>query len=348
MAEQIIATAITNITPNSCVNVTCDCNTMWSFTQEFSYLRLSNISADFKAKLIDDYAVRARRIAATYARFYLEAEDVSDPAKKGRFYWMALGAFASKTVACTLEDLRVSGMGLLPNMPKGAPAAISPSEVYEGLGKGNFWLFQDISGWHYYYAKYPTSFDTCLDSRNANAYAKPVQAAVNKLPWKAEALPKIKNLAVSKEIKTGFALVKQIEETTRANDKPPLQLKHLLAIADHEQGVILQPLIYEEPKFAWWIQAQRSPWIKWASPNLELVFSSACSIKDEKLKSVAPADTKLEDFDSRMKWIGKAAEKFHNLMQIQQIHMEGELQKMAGWVSLQPKPLTRVAVPRKY
>jgi len=337
MAEQIIATAITNTTPNSCVNVTCDCNTMWSFAQEFTYLRLSTITGDFKAKLVEDYAVRARRIAATYARFYLEAENVGDPTKKGRFYWMALGAFASKTVACTMEDIRIQGMGLAPKMPKRAPTVISPSEVYEGLGKGNFWLFQDICGWHYYYAKYPTSFDTCVDSRDANKYAKPVQTAVNKLPWKAEALPKIKNLAVSKEIKSGFALVKQIEETKRANDKPPLQLKHLLAIADHEQGVILQPLIYEDPKFAWWIQAQRSAWVKWASPDLELVFSSACSTKDETLKSVAPEDTKLEDFKSRMKWIGTAAKQFHKLMQEKTAYMDGELRAMAGWVNLPDK-----------
>jgi hypothetical protein len=53
-------------------------------------------------------AVRARRLAAIYARFYPELEDGGKPQWKGRFYWMALGAFASKTVACSLEMVRVN------------------------------------------------------------------------------------------------------------------------------------------------------------------------------------------------------------------------------------------------
>ena len=48
-----------------------------------------------------DYAFVTRLLAAIYARFYLEQEEGGDPAKKGRFYWMALGTFASKTVACS-------------------------------------------------------------------------------------------------------------------------------------------------------------------------------------------------------------------------------------------------------
>lgn len=75
MADPTVVEATTNQRPNSCVVVQCDCNTMWSLAQEFSYLRLSTIRGDFKAKLVEDYVVRARRIAATYARFYLETED---------------------------------------------------------------------------------------------------------------------------------------------------------------------------------------------------------------------------------------------------------------------------------
>ncbi|WP_157451420.1 DUF2515 family protein [Caldimonas taiwanensis] len=52
--------------------------------------------------------MRARRLAAIYARFYPELEDGGKPQWKGRFYWMALGAFASKTVACSLEMVRVN------------------------------------------------------------------------------------------------------------------------------------------------------------------------------------------------------------------------------------------------
>ena len=222
--------------------------------QQFSYLRLCDGRGDFKASLIKDYAVRARRIAATYARFYLEKEVGGDPTKKGRFYWMALGAFASKTVACTLEAWQVR-----------AQATFMSKTTKEGLGKGNFWLFCDISGWHWYYSNHPGSFDACIGSRNSNNYVKAVKQQVEKLPWIASALPKIKNLAVSKEIKAGFAKVKVYESEANDRKKEALQLAHLLDIADHEQGVILQPLIYEDPDFAYWIRFQRSICPRWTN-----------------------------------------------------------------------------------
>ena len=168
MADPTTVEALTNPTPASCVAVNCDCNTMWSIVQQYSYLRLGNESGELRSTLVSDYAVRARRIAATYARFYLEQEDGSESRKKGRFYWMALGAFASKTVACTLELRRVR-----------LQAAFT-STVKEGLGKGNFWLFCDISGWHWYYCKFPSSFDSCVSARNASNYVPKVKAANGK------------------------------------------------------------------------------------------------------------------------------------------------------------------------
>jgi hypothetical protein len=326
LADPTSITAMTNTTPNSCVDVNCDCNTMWSLAQQFSYLRLSDETAPFKAKLVKDYAVRARRIAATYARFYLELEPKSDVAKKGRFYWMALGAFASKTVACTLEAWQLW-----------AQASFLSDKTKDGLGKGNFWLFCDISGWHWYYCWYSKSFDMCLDSRNAANYATAVKAQVAKLPWSAQALPKIKQLAVSAHIKSGFAYVRAFEQQGDATKRPAIQLKHLLAIADHEQGVILQPLIYDDPDFVYWLKAQRLPGISWVSPGLELVFSHACSTDDAALKSVAPEGTKLEELDSRMNWIRNAAEEFHDLMQRRPAYIEAELRTMAGWVAMADK-----------
>lgn len=325
MADPTTVEAITNTTLNSCVDVKCDCNTMWSLAQQFSYLRLSDETAPFKATLVKDYGVRARRIAATYARFYLEQEDGGDHAKKGRFYWMALGAFASKTVACTLEAWQVR-----------AQATVF-SSTREGLGKGNFWLFCDISGWHWYYSMYAGSFDVCLGSRNSDNYVITVKAQVKKLPWSAEALPKIKKLAVSNEIRVGFAKVKEFENQADTRRRPAIQLEHLLAVADHEQGVILQPLIYEDADFAYWLRVQRSEWVRWASPNLELVFGSACTTNNPALKSTAPKDIELENFESRMRWIGSVAKVFHELMQRDKVYMEGELRTIAGWVALADK-----------
>jgi hypothetical protein len=332
MADPTVVEAMTNQRPNSCAVVQCDCNTMWSLAQEFSYLRLSTATGDFTAKLVEDYVVRARRIAATYARFYLETEDGGDPDKKGRYYWMALGAFASKTVACMFEKWQISAQRLL------------TEKTRRGLAKGNFWLFQDISTWHRYYSKYPGSFDMCLSSRNASQYVPAVKVQMGRLPWQSEVLPKIKQMQVSAAVKKGFAKVKEFEE---ASDKrrPGIQLEHLLAIADHEQGVILQPLIYDDPDFAFWVKLDRASIVNLISPAKELVFSSACEAEDTELKSVAPADTKLEEFKSRMKWIGQAAKQFHKLMQTQKEYMEGELRTMAGWVDMPDKKPFTVRAP---
>lgn len=107
-------------------------------------------------------------------------------------------------------------------------------------------------------------------------------------------------------------------------------MEHLLAIADHEQGVILQPLMYDDPKFAVWVQRQRG-WLSWFSPILQLVFTHACETDNPNLKSVAPEKTILENLKSRMYWITKAAERFHGLMQDQTELMENELKIMASW-----------------
>lgn len=313
-----VVEAKTNEKGQSCVDAVCDCNTMWSLAQQFSVERLSSRTGEFKGKLIQDYEVRAKRIAGTYARFYLEMERGSDPSKKGRFYWMALGAFASKTVACTLALYRVK---LLP-------------WVTDGLGKGNFWLFCDISGWHWYYANHARSFDACKESRSALAYDDNVKKLVRRLPWQEESLPVIRQLGISPHIRAGFAKVREFESTSDKKRASKIQYEHLIAIANHEQGEVLQPLIYDNWVFSGSVAAQRAPVLNWFSPDVELVFSHACQTETKSLKSVPPEGTKIEDFTSRMAWITKAADQFHLLMQESRSFMEKELRTMAGWVDL--------------
>ncbi|EJN00490.1 hypothetical protein [Herbaspirillum sp. YR522] len=308
----------TNTVDRSSKELHCDCNLMWSMIQQMSTKRLCKLHGRNEGSIIPVYSDRARRISATYARFYLETEQYGDASKKGRFYWMALGAFASKTVACSLDDLRVP--------------IIDP--VFKGLAKGNLWLFYDISGWHWYYTRFRSSFDQCVSCRDASAYIKPVKDQVASYPWKDEALGKIKNMHEHGYIVEGFSLVKQIEENDDPTTKRALQLQHLLAIANHEQGVILQPLIYDDPSFSRWVKVQRLPLINMASPELRLAFSSACDAKDEQKKSVAPSTTILENFKSRMEWITKAANIFHDLMQRQAPYMEEQINAMAGWVEM--------------
>ncbi len=304
------------------------CKTYWSKAQEFSIIRMSERVGFNEYDLLDWYEVRAKRIAATYARFYLETEEGGDVSKLGRYYWMALGAFASKTVACLLGMKRVVLTDMfLPFM--------NAKEIADGLGKGNLWLFMDISAPHWFYNNYPEHFFdgmVCIDKRNAKNLEAPIQTVVDSMPWSQKTLPIINNMAISGSLKSGFKYVTQIEKAPE-QDKRDLQMKHLLEIANHEQGVILQPLIYEHPEFAKWARWQRGILLNWASPSFELVFSHACEIDDGELKSVAPDDMQVENFRSRMDWIEKAAEKFHNLMKIRSDYMHGELQKMANWVN---------------
>ena len=142
----MVTKAKTNTTINSCTPKTCTCEELWSVSQQFCLERMSEEVSSNTYNLLDSYSMRASRIAGTYARLYLEIErdgnsKIGDSSKKGRFYWMALGAFASKTVACTLEHwtLTVTKHGI----------AVTASDWF---GQGNFWLFQDIAGWHHYYS----------------------------------------------------------------------------------------------------------------------------------------------------------------------------------------------------
>lgn len=324
MADKDQLKAPTNNRLGSVAKLTVDCNVMWSMAQEFCYARLAEVSKPDTVDLVDNYAVRARRISGTYARFYLETEDNGNPKHKGRYYWMALAAFASKTVACTLELKRVRLQ------------AVAIDTVRNGLGKGNLWLFCDIAGWHIYYNKFNTTFEMCRDLRNTDTLVSSIKKATKLIQWNGEALPKINNLKVTKEIKLAF---EKVEEFESAGEKkqPAIQMEHLLAIADHEQGTILQPLVYDDKDFAGWVQKQRSVWLNWAAPDLQLVFNSACETDKAELKSVAPKDTKLENLESRMDWIRTAVKQFHGLMRTDRAYMEGEIATMAGWYNMADK-----------
>jgi hypothetical protein len=252
----------------------------------------------------------------------------------GRYYWMALGAFASKTVACTFEAWQVEAMSL------------ATKTVWEGLGKGNFWLFCDISGWHWYRNMFPKSFETCLNQRNAKNYVNEVKDQISRLPWNDTALPTIKYFAPSKDIKKAFTNVLEFEAATDAGTRMAAQFSNLLNIANHEQGVILQPLIYDDPAFARWVRTQRAWYAAWASPALELVFTHQCSNKHLELKSIASKSTELEDFVSRMEWIKSAAAKFHDLRRKKRSFMHSALSVMAAWVDL-PDPIESSSVTKR-
>lgn len=317
--------------------------TAWSLAQQFAILRLSpnkppsswglpwDITPPKAGKAETtayppqkgsraDKAERARIIAATYARFYLEIEEYGNPKLKGRYYWMAMGAFASKTVACSLEHWTMLGSATLSDT------------VEDRLGKGNFWLFQDIAATHWLYSYDPETFLLGLETRGGPLH-RLMENKLTSLPWAAESLPVLDNFKLSGYAKDGMRLVREIEKTPPSNKRySKVQLNHLLAIANHEQREVLQKLIYSDEDLIKWLEIQRLPVFNRLAPY-KLVFAATCDTDDKELESRPDGikDFKLEDEKKRMDWITQAAEQFHRLMNTKQPYMEAQLKIMADW-----------------
>lgn len=64
----------TNTTEKSSKELKCDCNLMWSLIQQMSTKRLCKLHGHNEGSIIPIYSDLARRISATYARFYLETQ----------------------------------------------------------------------------------------------------------------------------------------------------------------------------------------------------------------------------------------------------------------------------------
>lgn len=313
----------TNQNHGSIYSKRTDCILFWEREQQWAYARLSDKAPkNNEYEILGGYAQRAERIAATYARFYLETEDFGTPSKKGRYYWMGLAAFAVKTVLHLFVDSRTF---------------TSPSSR-KILAKGNFWLFMDIAPWHLAYSLSPESFKMCRDIRDTGSFQTPqVVEAMGNVPFSA-AVHQINHLKSNAEIREGFELVEQIEKAPAGNkERPKKQFRHLMVIAQHEQLRILQTLCWNEPDLRAASARQRS--LSWISPVTEITFThkrGTAHIKDEAFKkeitSTAPDGTIVEDYPSRMAWIGEAAKKYHYLMYAHTSYMERELRAIAGWL----------------
>ena len=265
------STSQTNQTPKSCHSEKCTCNTFWSILQQTSYIKLSNKTGNNQYRLEVWYEQRARRIAAIYARIYLEMEKElgGNPNLKGRFYWMGLGAFASKTVAATFDSwitrTGYQGNKIILNYPD------APKSVHI-FAKGNLWLFMDVAPWHWAWALSPSSFEQCKTSRNASNYVAPVKKALNALPWASTALPGVKGFKLTNEIREAFKYLPDIESLKPYSGKAlKLQILHLKAIAIQEQKNILQNICWNHKWMRSGAEAQRF----WGRPKTFIRFHSS-------------------------------------------------------------------------
>ncbi|MBJ9755286.1 MULTISPECIES: DUF2515 family protein [Burkholderia] len=376
-----LAESTTDPKSNTCIDAHCDCKFIWSLAQQYAMAQLDTRTPILKDGTPDyrfsshtisettiepgdanfvskQYGARARRVASSYARMFLEEFHLGEKDKLGRFYWTGLGAFAAKQVSANIESWQVKKM---PGM----------DAVHEGLGKGNLWIYNDLLPWCYGYAADPVMFQECAKQRDSRQFAPAVQNNLMRQQWAAEVVPKCpvyieasanmddagsgKPIAPGSpsygyfqwtpRVASGFDLVKQWEETTNEKKKASLAFNHLWVMAQHEQGEVLQDLIYNDKAFIRRLQVQRlsgavtdpDQWWNYPLhpfnamiPPLQLSFVSKNETSDMQYRSNAPKDLILEDYPQRMAWIKDTGKLFHFLMQKKREYMLGELKGIAA------------------
>ena len=385
MAENLKVTGTTNPDLDTCVDAQCSCEIIWSLAQQFSMRQIVTHAPthphlpDYRERngsalgeqpeqkgppaFVGDPVVRAKRIAAAYARVFLEDFHLGDKSKVGRFYWLGLGAFASKQVATTLGTCQVR--------------LASFSELYAGLCRGNLWLFNDVLAWFYGYAAGADTFEKCMHARDSRNLVDQVATNLTRQPGHDESIDKIPYeidgetgakkaklgyFKCTPIVEKGFRLVKDWESADPSL-QPAIAFSHLLAIAQHEQGEVLQGLVYDNPDFKMWLRLQRralstsddtaindwTPTIRSGLsdgsdalvavtralvPGFQLVLTPEDTTDDIEFRSDAPDRLVLEDYQKRMEWIRDAAWKYHGLMLTKPKIMLDYLEAMKSWGDL--------------
>lgn len=317
--------------PKSCSinDLNPGCVEMWTLGQQVAVRRLCvKTRAEYKQparyELLKDFSTRAARIAGNYARIYLEQEHNGQPEQKGRFYWTGLAAFASKQVMCALDYSSTSKWRYLP------PAA-PPFEITKMfLGKGNFWLFQDIFVWHWFYINHPEQFAECINSRDLGNCASRFKENFSKLPWADDALSKINNLKVTDELIEGFKWILRIERTPEGRQRENYKFQSLMEIAKHEQVKILQPLIYEDKSFRPLLSMQALLEGHMGVPRRLASLSTQCETENPEL-DVVMTEGNLYEAEDRMIFITAIASRYHRRMQEKSNEMEQAITTIGTW-----------------
>nr|WP_314877672.1 hypothetical protein [uncultured Pseudomonas sp.] len=332
-----LATFTTNTDPNSLVTVVFGCEHLWAMGQcraiEVLSVEKYCPTTGAELELVADFSARAARIAAAYARFYLELEEGCNPELKGRFYWMGLAAFASKQVMCGLDFVKEVSTYTKPVSEYYPPVWLGQKGLEIGkdsLGKGNFWLFQDIYVWHWFYANYPEMFAKCSEERDASKYPAKALNNLKEMPWAEESLSIMGNFSINEYLRGGFDKIAKCEASAPGERKRNLQFSSLMDIADHEQRKVLQPLIYKDIWFQGVLSAQQAMEFVPGFPKRLAAFSAACDVDDEELKvQMNEGDLYVEN--DRMGFIKKIVIRYHDLMNDKADYMEYEIRAISSW-----------------
>jgi hypothetical protein len=158
-------------------------------------------------------------------------------------------------------------------------------------------------------------------------------------------LQKISKFAVTDSVKKTYTILIK-EHAASDSDRFSLQKDELNEIARQEQLNVLQPLIYDDSQLIQTMNlnhdiSRRFPSI---SPRYAVVYSARPSASDSNLKTVfdepkglwdqtTGAKASLPNPNDRMKYVSEIAKDFNRLMANDRSYMDGELQKIRGWLS---------------
>ena len=361
-----IVQAETETDTKACTYEQVQCPKWWDMWQQYAYMQLSSASKNGQIAFFSSNPIqRAKTIAGIYARFYLEQEKYGNPKLKGRYYWMGLGAFASKTVAFSFMAWQTE----------------FDADATRILAAGNFWLFMDVSPWHWGYNQCEQSFNKCFEKRDYSDLAKvqpKVAAAIRKFINLFEEPNALKEISYFKTRKgsylmKSFEYLQQVEmlmkkKQTGSQDKlidekiRQAQFKHLIKLANHEQRIVLQPLCWNKPKLRSAMKLMRNPFVSVFTPDLKLVLTERQNSQDSRFVSTpvdkevlekmprikqlskssnqhiqytpsGPMPFEVENVEHRMIWITEAARKYHRLMKEQPEKIHASLKALAGWYS---------------
>ncbi|MGN8261974.1 DUF2515 family protein [Pseudomonas sp. SMSB3] len=318
-----------NEKPCSVNRLGLECEDGWSLGQQEAVRRLSiKTRVEFKQtarfELIKDFSIRAERIAGNYARIYLELEQNGKPELQGRFYWTGLAAFASKQVMCALDYSSLSKWRYT------GVAIPFFDRTKSHLGKGNFWLFQDIFVWHWFYINFPDEFMECKDKRDWNTYPECFRNAFKELPWVDDALPTINYFKVTPDLADGFNFISETENLPLSKLRRDTQYESLLAIARHEQLMILQPLIYESLDFKALLRSQSVMEGHIGVPRRLAALSTHCETNNPEY-DIVMTEGQLYNKGDRMNFITEIAQNYHSLMNQKPDYMKQSIQDISEW-----------------
>lgn len=167
-----------------------------------------------------------------------------------------------------------------------------------------------------------------------------------------EKLEKVRDFAVTPQIAKAYGLYCAMAELdpsdpTKRAARRDMQQAELVAIANHEQLNVLQPVIYDDAKLKETLDLNHRVGRRFGEgvvPYLKLVFSALPATEDASKvirfdppqgawDQVSGATKSLANKDDRMEFVGRIAVDFNKWMTKDRTYMEAELRKIQAWMN---------------